>query len=267
MKGKSIFPKVALDMYVIQLVWSLMFLGFFLFLQIAKPLMAMIPFLNMNDKINVGNYFDTVFISSNIFMFVLGIIVITGFLPYYVSNGVPRKDYFKGGALAAAGLSISLPIMASAVYALQKFIMKITNLPLVKESTLANEVTVGNDDGLISDLVQSYIFTPFVELESNWLLAIIIFALNIFTYYVVGWLIGAGFYRFSVAVGLFCIVIGFIIVSIQDLLLSVALDLPVHNVLTSLDFSLYIAIPVTLALIGITLWMIRKMTKRVSIRL
>src|SRR5699024_8751350 len=118
-----------------------------------------------------------------------------------------------------------------------------------------------------SDLVQSFIFTPFVELESNWVLAITVFALNIFTYYVVGWLIGAGFYRYSVPVGLFCIVIGFIVVSIQDLILRIALNLPVRDAFASIDLSLYLAIPGTLALIGITLWMIRKMTKRVSIKL
>ena len=253
-------------MYIVQLVWSLSFLGILLFLQIAKPILAMIPLLNMNDKINVGNYFDTVFVSSNIFMLVIGIIAILGFLPYYVSNGVTRKDYFKGAAIAAAGLAISIPIVASVIYALQIFIMKITSLPIVQESTLANQV-METDDDFIGELIQSISMTPFVELESNWLLAIVIFSLNIFTYYVAGWLIGAGFYRFGVPVGLLCIVIAFIVVYIQDLLLSIALDLPVHDMFASLDFSLYLAIPGTLALAGITLWMIHKLTKRAPIKM
>ena len=94
MKAKAIFPKVAVDLYIVQLLWSLSFLGFFLFIQIAKPLLAMIPLLKMNDKINIGNYFDTVFIASNIFMLVIGIIVTLGLLPYYVSIGVTRRDFF-----------------------------------------------------------------------------------------------------------------------------------------------------------------------------
>lgn len=266
MKAKAIFPKVAVDLYIIQFIWALGFLGILLLIQIAKPLLALVPLLNMNDKINVGNYFDTVFVSSNIFMLVIGIIAILGFLPYYVGNGVTRKDYFKGATIAAAGLSISIPIVASIIYALQNFIMKITNLSILKESTLANH-TVDTDDGFVGEFIQSIIMTPFVELESNWLLAIIVLALNIFTYYVVGWLIGAGFYRFGVLIGLLCIALAFIIVYTQDLLLSIALDLPVDDMFTSLDFSLYPAIVGTLAIIGITLWIIRQLTKRVPIKM
>lgn len=266
MKAKAIFPKVAVDLYIIQFIWALWFLGFFLFLQIARPLVAMVPLINMNNKINVGNYFDNVFISSNIFMLIIGIIVILGFLPYYIGNGVTRKDYFKGATIAAVGLAISLPIVASLIYALQNFIMKITNLPIVKESTLANQV-VDPDDGFIGEFIQSIIMTPFVELESNWLLAITVFALNIFTYYVVGWLIGSGFYRFGGLIGLLCIALAFIIVYTQDLLLSSALGLPVNDVFTSLDFPLYLAIAGTLALAGITLWIIRQLTKRVPVKM
>ena len=266
MKLKAIFPKVAVDLYIVQLIWSLGFLGILLFLQIAKPILTMVPLLNMNDKINVGNYFDTVFVSSNIFMLVIGIIAILGFLPYYVSNGVTRKDYFKGATIAAVGLSISIPIVASIIYALQNFIMKITGLQIVQKSTLANQA-VDTDDGFIGELIQSIIMTPFIELESNWLLAITVFTLNIFTYYVVGWLIGSGFYRFGVTVGLLCIVIAFLVVYTQDLLLSSTLGLPVHDMFTSLDFPLYLAIAGTLALVGFLLWMIRQLTKRVPIKM
>ena len=266
MKAKKIFPKVAIDLYIVQLIWALGFLGILLLIQIAKPLLAMVPLLKMNDKINIGNYFDTVFVSSNIFMLVIGIIVTLGFLPYYVNNGVTRKDYFKGVTIASVGLSISIPIVASVIYVLQNFIMKVTNLPFVENSTLANQV-VDTGDGFIGELIQSIIMTPFVELESSWLLAITVFALNIFTYYVVGWLIGSGFYRFGVPVGLLCIVIAFIVVYTQDLLLSSALGLPVHDTFTSLDFPLYLAVAGTLALVGILLWMIRQLTKRVAIKM
>lgn len=266
MKAKAIFPKVAVELYVVQFIWALSFLGFFVFLQIAKPLLAMIPFLKMNDKMNIGNYFDTVFIASNIFMLVIGIIVAIGFLTHYVRNGVTRKNYFKGAAIASVGLAISIPIVASVIYALQNFIMKVTNLPIVQKSTLASQA-LDMDDDFIGDLIQSIIFTPFVELESNWMLALIVFALNIFTYYVVGWLIGAGFYRFGVPIGLLCIGLAFIIIYTQDLLLSSALSLPVHAAFTSLELSLLLAIVGTLALVGITLWMVRQLTKRVTIKL
>lgn len=266
MKAKAMYPKVAFDLYIVQLLWSLSFLGILLFLQFAKPILAMVPFLQMNDKINIGNYFDTVFVSSNIFMLVIGIIVVLGFLPNYVSNGVTRKDYFKGAGIAAVALSISLPVVASVIYVVQKFIMKITNLPLVEKSTLAKQV-VKTDDGFIGEFIQSILITPFVQLESNWLLAIVVFVLNIFTYYIVGWLIGSGFYRFGILIGLLCIALALIIIYTQDLLLSIALDLPVHNAFALLDFPLSLAIAGSLALAGITLWGIRQLTKRVPIKL
>lgn len=97
---KTIHSKVALDLYTVQFSWALKFLGFFIFLQIARPLVAMIPFINMNNKVNIGNYFDTVFTFSNIFMLVIGIIVASSFLSYFVRNGVTRKDFFKGAAIA-----------------------------------------------------------------------------------------------------------------------------------------------------------------------
>ena len=266
MNIKSIFPKVAVDLYRIQFIWALVLLGFFLFLQIARPLVAMVPFFNMNNKFNNENYFDVVFISSNIFMLVIGIIVVIGFLPYFVGNGVTRKDYFKGASIAAIGLSISIPIVASIIYALQKFAMKITGLPIVEESTLASQIADAGD-GYISELIQSIIMTPFIELESNWLLAILIFAINIFTYYLVGWLIGAGFYRFGVVTGLLSIALGFIIIYTQDQLLRIALNLPVSGVLSSWNLTLFPAIVAVLVLFGITLWIIRQFTKHVAIKM
>ena len=44
----------------------------------------------------MNSYFGTaVFVSSNIYMLVIGIIAAYAFLQYYVSSGVTRKDYLK----------------------------------------------------------------------------------------------------------------------------------------------------------------------------
>lgn len=267
MKAKATYPKVALDLFVTQLTWAFMFLGIVLLIQLVRPLLSMIPFFLLNDKVNVGNYYDTVFIASNIFMLVIGIIVITSFLPYFVSHGITRKDYFKGASIAAIGLSLTIPILASLIYALQKLFMNVTNFTIGHESTLAQDIIARGDDDAIGDLIQSIILTPFVELESNWLLALLVFALNILTYYVVGWLIGTGFYRFGVIVGLFCIVLALGIIYVQDLFLSSALNLPVHDMFASLDFTLFPAVIGTLVLIGVTIWGIRQMVKRVHVKL
>ncbi|TQR16265.1 hypothetical protein [Psychrobacillus soli] len=260
MKQKAIYPKVATDLYWVQLFWALGFLGVLLVIQIIKTILSITKGIEMNQ------YFDAVFIAANIFMLVIGIISSYGFLPYYVGNGVTRKDYFKGTAIASVGLSITIPIIASLVSVIQIFLVNVVNLSILKDSSLGKNAPV-NEDGLIGEMIQSIILTPFVDLQSNWLLAIFVFALNIFIYYLVGWLIGSGFYRFGVLFGLICIIIAFIIIYAQDILLRIVLDLPVHDMFASLQLPIYASGIGIFVLIVITLWMIRQLTKRVAIKM
>lgn len=260
MKQKTIYPKVATDLFWVQLFWALGFLGVLLVIQIIKAILSITQGNEMSD------YFDAVFIAANIFMLVIGIISSYGFLPYYVGNGVTRKDYFKGSAIASVGLSITIPIIASVISVIQVFIVNLINLTILKDSSLGNNAT-GGEGSIIGEIILSIIFTPFVDLQSNWLLAIFVFALNIFIYYLVGWLIGSGFYRFGVLFGLICIIIAFLVIYAQDLLLSIALGLPVQDMFASLHFPIYTAIIGIFVLIVITLWMIRQLTKRVAIKM
>lgn len=260
MKQKTIYPKVATDLYWVQLFWALGFLGVLLVIQIIKMIISITKGIEMNQ------YFDAVFIAANIFMLVIGIISSYGFLPYYVGNGVTRKDYFKGTAIASVVLSITIPIIASLVSVIQIFLVNVVNLSILKDSSLGKNAPV-NEDGLIGEMIQSIILTPFVDLQSNWLLAIFVFALNIFIYYLVGWLIGSGFYRFGVLFGLICIIIAFIIIYAQDILLRIVLDLPIHDMFAWLQLPIYASGIGIFVLIVITLWMIRQLTKRVAIKM
>ncbi|MFJ5770462.1 hypothetical protein [Psychrobacillus sp. NPDC093180] len=259
MNQKTIYPKVATDMFWVQFFWALGFLGVLLVVQIIKAILSIIKGIEMND------YFDAVFIAANIFMLVIGIISSYGFLPYYVSNGVTRKDYFKGSAIASVALSITIPIIASIISVIQIFIVNLIDLSILKDSSLGN--ATGDEGNMVAELILSIVFTPFIDLQSNWLLAIFVFALNIFIYYLVGWLIGSGFYRFGVLFGLVCIILAFFIIYAQDLLLSLALDLPVHDMFASLQLPIYVAVIGIFVLAGLTFWMIRQLTKRIAIKM
>lgn len=252
---KAIYSKVALDLYKIQFSWALSFLGFFIFLQIARPIVAMIPFINMNKKINFGNYFDTVFTFSNIFMLVIGIIVASSFLSYYVRNGVTRKDFFKGATIASVGLSISIPIVSSLFYTLLNIFIKFTGFPFMENSELTTRV-IDSDDGFVGEIIQIIILPPFVTLESSWLLAMALFTLNVLTYYVIGWFIGSAFYRFGVPIGLVSILLSFIVIYMRDFLLNHAMNS---------DTSLLLAFFGATAFVMILLWLIKQFTKRLAI--
>ena len=116
-------------------------------------------------------------------------------------------------------------------------------------------------------LFTSVIISPFVDLHSNWLLAILIFALNLLTYFVVGWFIGTSFYRFDILIGLGVVLLSIAILFTADGLLNVALNLPVHEGFTSLSLSLPVSALGILIILGIVLWVIRQMTKKVSIKM
>lgn len=76
-----------------------------------------------------------------------------------------------------------------------------------------------------------------MDLQSHWLLAILFF---IFGYYLVGWLIGAGFYRYGGLFGL-----AFIIMALVIVLVQAVLGLPLNSAIVSFD------VPTVIAAIGI----------------
>ncbi|GEM_PF-6928626 len=87
--------------------------------------------------------------------------------------------------------------------------------------------------------------SPCVDWQSHWLLAILVFALNIFSYYLVGSLIGAGFYRYGSLFGLAFIIMALVIVLVQDVLVRAVLGLPLNSAIVSFD------VPAVIAVIGI----------------
>lgn len=257
LKKTKIFSKVATDLFWIQLFWALGFIGVMFVIHLIKIVVA----INTGNDIEI--YFVSTFVAANIFMLVVGIISSYGFLPHYVSNGVTRKDYFKGATLASVGLSIALPVITSIVSLIELFILKIFNMSTV---TIGERVNM-EDDGIVSDIIQSIIIAPYVDPQSNWLLAIFIVILNLLTFYLLGWLIGSAFYRFGVIVGLVFIAISVVLVLLENALLSIGLGLTVPERLSSYDFGLPISIIGVVAMIIIVLWVIRQLTKRVAIKM
>lgn len=260
LKKANTYPKVATDLFWVQLFWAFGFLGIMFVIHLIKLVMA----INSNNGIEI--YFVSAFVTANIFMLVVGIISSYGFLPYYVSNGVTRKDYFKGAALASVGLSIALPVITSIVSVIELFILKMFNMSTLFTTTFGERVNM-EDDGIVTDIIQSIIIAPYVDPQSNWLLAIFIVILNLLTFYLLGWLIGSAFYRFGVIVGLVFIAISVVLVLLENALLSIGLGLTVPDRLSSYDFALPISIIGVVVMIVIVLWVIRQITKRVAIKM
>ncbi|WP_078382070.1 hypothetical protein [Sutcliffiella halmapala] len=257
MKQHAIFPKVATDIFFTQLKWASGFLGVLFIVNIGKLVLSSIY------GYEAEGFFSSIFVAGNIFMLVVGILAIY-FLPHYVGNGVTRKDYFTGTVLASIGLSITIPVIAFLVSILEQFILNMVNIALRAQTI--NDVDI--DDNIIGDIVQSIIITPYVAPQQNWLLAIGVLSLNLFINYLIGWLISSSFYRLNVVAGLGFILLAINIKMLKDTFLRISLDLPVPGWFSNLDF-----LPSGIALVGILLlviisiWLIRLLTRRVSVKL
>lgn len=257
MKQTAVFPKVAQDMFTVQLIWTGGFLGIMLVINIVKGIMAGV------QGNEVEGYFSSIFIAGNIYMLILGLLSIH-FLPHFLGNGVTRKDYFIGTVLASIGLSIIIPIITIIVSVVERLILGFVDMQY-KTQTI-NEVDI--DANVVGDIIQSIIITPYADPQHNWVLAISVLSVNIFIFYLVGWLISSSFYRYDIYAGLGSILLSMVLIMLKDTLLRISLDLPIPGWFSTLDF-----LPVGIALLGIvliiliTIGLIRILTKRVAIKM
>ena len=252
------FPKVASDLFMVQGIWASGYLGIMLVVQIVKIILSL---LSNNE---VATFFDTTFIASNIFMLVIGIISVSGFLPHYVGQGVTRRDYFKGTILGAIGLALAISIVSAAVTGIFHVLTKLLKLQM--DMTSLENVHIDEGGNVVGMFVKSVILTPHVELSSNWLLATLVFASNIFIYYVIGWLIGAAFSRLGAGKGILLMIAGILAIHAADILLSLSLGLEVPSFVAHFEMPFFVPLITLFLLIVACLWVIRLLTKRIIVK-
>ncbi|WP_164215955.1 hypothetical protein [Virgibacillus sp. YIM 98842] len=262
------YPKITRDMFLVLMSWTFGFIGVMIVINIIQRGINVIQGAEVD-----GGFYVSLLIASNIYMIIIGIISIY-FLPYYVENGVTRKDYFKGTLLASAAVSFVIPIITLLIAIVERFILSnLLNISYKMQNLneIFNEAIIDTDSGLgsiIGDLILSVILSPNIDPSGNWILAIAVFALNIFMFYLLGWLISAGFYRGGIIIGLVFIIFAFAINIVKDTLLRVAMDLPFSARFSALEpFSPWIAAAGILILILFIIWVIRLLTKRVPIEI
>lgn len=260
MKQKAVYPKVASDMFWSQLIWAFGFLGIMLIIHIVKLILAIF------NQDQVDSFFTSSFMASNIFMFVIGIIAIN-FLAHFIGHGVTRKDYFKGNLIASIGLSLAIPAITFIVKLIDDYLLSNLFSVEYKAATL-NEIEIGSDFHIINELVEGILFSPYVNPESNWLLALALFCLNIFFCYIAGWLISASFYRLGTIFGLASILLASAALIIKNTLLRISLELPVKSWYSGLeDVSVWFALVVILMMIIAIVTGIHGLLKKVTVKM
>lgn len=235
MSEKIIISRVAKDMIIEQLKWSVWFSCIILIIHIALSIASV--FYN-TIEINY-DFFGFSFFSTPVYMLVIGIIAGAYFLPFFVKHGVTRKDYFIGSSVAAFGLSVLLTVIFGILSVIEFAVFKLIQLPIAfKPFDLA-----------ASDLL----------LGDSMFLSIILQVLYIWAFYLIGWFVQTGFYRFNWMIGLvFCVaaILFTSLISGGTIYGIETANLPTQYVLLS-----------TIIIIAIVLFLIRMVTRKVPIKL
>lgn len=237
MGSKRVFKKVALDMSLVQSVWAGWFIGIVFILYVA------LNFFGGNVEVNGQNFDSHSFLTftssaAKIFMLVIGIISVSGFLAFYVKQGITRRDYFYGSAISSVVIAFGLMAFAWIVTFIEGFI----------NPEIVNPTLLGS--------------------ETSWFFIAIVYWLYILVYYMAGWVIGTGFYRFG-AGGLLFIPLALIMVGFVETFWELKdrnfllhfIDFDNGNIPLSLSFL------GTFVIIALALVIVRAMTKRVRIKM
>ncbi|SHF98493.1 hypothetical protein [Ornithinibacillus halophilus] len=250
------FARIGLDLLWVQLSWTFWFLGIILLVNVVQLIF-------MDD---VDSFYSAGYIAGNIYMLVIGIIAIT-FLPYYVENGVTRKNYFLGNATASIGLSIILPIFIFLLSLIEKLVVKMVSSNTLKDISLV-KFEPEYDGNIIGDLIQTIIISPFINPETNLFMSLALFSLNIFVFYLIGWLIGSAFSRLGVIAGIIFVAFALALFSIKDSMIRLAMDLPIYESLSFMEIvPKSLALPLVFVVVVVTITLIRLLTKRAPIKI
>ncbi len=253
--------KVAMDLYLVQMTWTLVFLGIMFIVHIVKVISAFFIEGVRED------FFLSVHASTFVYMLVIGLIGAQGFFPYFVGNGITRRNYFKGTFFGLVGLAVTIAVIVALITGLEYMIVKLFNLPIVFTNTMNNVFESSTPD--LGEIIKMVVMSPYFDLSSSWTLSMFTFVLFACIHYLIGWLIGAGFYSLGKGVGFGLIVLAIGFVLLRNILWGMDWGKPFYHLfpLESFEFPLIVSVCGTIVIIGILLWMIWRITKRAVIKL
>ena len=233
-KKDSTIIKLAIDTYIMQMKWTFWYLIVILALSVVASI-----FLSDSAKWELG-IVESIYSASKIYLAIVGLFTCFAMLGFLVKNGITRKDYFYGTAIAAVSLSFSIIMIAS----IASFIVGLFDFEILSSSV------------------------SFLDPNSTWIVPIISLSLILLSYYVAGWIIATGYYRFGGLKTIGFIAIAISLVSTIGLLWEGGMDYQFNSspVYSTDNIPIIYKFWITLALIGLALWLVRLITKRIPIK-
>ncbi len=231
--------KIARDITWILLSWSAWFVPILVIVYVAFKIMGGEVEINQQN-IDQVTFFTFAYHPSKIFMLVIGIIHVSGFLPFFAKQGVTRRDYFFGSGISSVLVSLMLMISAGLVT-------------------------------LVENILFPVIETEFIiSAEAPWYLTATVFTLNLLVYFMAGWLIGAGFYRFGGIGGMLYIAIAIVMVLFSSMFWEGEEKHPLNcpfGLSNLRDLPPSVSLMGTFLLIAVMLWIVRATTRSVRIKM
>ncbi|GAA0468187.1 hypothetical protein [Alkalibacillus silvisoli] len=176
--------EITKDLYKEQLKWSLwLIIGVTIIRYILLGFYHVIGF----EPEDLGHLLSMSIEPTKIFMLIIGLLSVYVFLTFFVQTGITRKEYYYGTAYSAIGLAITIPLIFLALFGIEGLFVLATPLELGYSHI--------SFSGLVTELI-AYI-------------------LAILFYFVIGWFITSGFYRYGWLKGL-----GFIFTSILIVMIN-----------------------------------------------
>ncbi len=241
MKRNSI-KKIALDMYVEQMKWSVWFISILMVIYIG---------LNIASSLYNFNFIENLLAfstgSTMIYMFVIGIIAGSTFLPQLLKLGVSRTYWFYGTVVSAMLISITLPLIFSMFAGIEYLLSLLFNFKI--------------DNSLLN----------------NYSASLLLYSFNAFVSYLFGWLINVGYYKFNWIIGFVFIALSVALNTVYALIWKLSIVTLYSVNINPFDANLEEAVYTnssfftstlkTLGIVLLTLFIIRMLTKKISIKI
>lgn len=227
---------LALDFYKMHMKSLLLFLFVILTFTIIGPIL-------LSDTVKWElSFVESVYNASKIYLAIAAVFICIATMGFMVKNGVTRKDYFYGTAFAATGMSFTIMILATVV----SWILELIGIDFFTSSV------------------------TFLDTSSTWLIPILSLSLILFSYYIAGWIIATGFYRYGSweTIGFIAIAIWFVLF-IDIILWGEGIEFYIASsfIFSTRQFSIFILLGVTAVLNGLALWLVRSITRRIPIKI
>lgn len=207
-----------------------------------------------------------------------GYMLFTGFMkgaftyfPKLIQQGVTRKNAFIGNIYGIMIGVMVLVLLAAVNFAIQQVIFQSLDIAIPQESNHIYQLLHFSGD--LEALSGHYLLdgTPLAFL-SRWIMTMVTFGLTIFLHYIIGWMVGIGFYRDGMVHGVVTLLYGLLFYLLGDFAWGTGLFSEIlgvqNNLVQTIDpfISWIVSIVLTLLLTVSCLWIIRKKTREMKIK-